>query len=331
MELSPSVSLVIPGRNCAATIAACLGSVVPLLADPSIPLQEIIFVDDASTDHTAAIVAHFPVTYLKGEGKGAGAARNLGWQCAMHPFVWFIDADCVASPDALPLLLKQFDNNKVAGVGGSYGNMHTDSLLACLIHEEIIERHRSMARRVDFLATFNVVYRKEVLIKLRGFDERFLKAQDAEFAWRVVDAGFELGFEIDSRVKHFHATAWRPYLRTQLDQGYWRVWLHLTHRGRARSNSYSNLTDHLQPPLALLCLASLPLLPATGTYWPPLVLLGCLMAAQWPMTRRLLRRTRNPAFFCFPIMASVRALWRGAGMTLGILSVLKQRGIGLLG
>ena len=94
-----SVSLVVPGRNCASTVRQCLSAVAPLLDGGR--LGEIIFVDDGSTDETANIVAEFPVTYVKGSGRGSGAARNLGWREARHPLVWFIDADCVTEPDAL--------------------------------------------------------------------------------------------------------------------------------------------------------------------------------------------------------------------------------------
>ena len=62
------VSAVIPGRNCARTIRSCLGAVAPLLEGTH--LGEILFVDDASSDETATIVAQFPVTVVAGAGIG---------------------------------------------------------------------------------------------------------------------------------------------------------------------------------------------------------------------------------------------------------------------
>ena len=122
-------------------------------------LKEIIFVNDGSTDNTAEIVSRYDVRCINGPGQGPGAARNLGWRAAKTSLIWFMDADCVAEPDALSILLQHMEDPKVAGVGGSYGNMHPDSLLACLIHEEIVERHRTMPPEVNYLATFNVLYR----------------------------------------------------------------------------------------------------------------------------------------------------------------------------
>ncbi len=318
-----TVSLVVPGRNCASTIRQCAAAVVPLLDRGR--LGEIIFVDDGSTDGTAGIVAELPVQYIAGAGRGAGAARNIGWKAARHPLVWFIDADCVAEPDALERLLPHLDDPKVGAVSGSYGTMNPESLLACLIHEEIIQRHLGMPQRVDFLATFNVIYRRAVLEQLGGFDERYLKAQDAELSFRTMGAGYELAFERDSRVKHYHPTNWWKYLRTQRQQGYWRVWLHLSHRGHAAGDSYSSFVDHVQPPLAMLLSASFVLLLFPPLWWVPAAFLLLLTAAQLPMTCRLVRRLRRVRYVTFVFMGFVRSLWRGVGMIHGMAGYLRSR------
>lgn len=321
-DASP-VSLVIPGRNAAGTIRACLEAVVPLLE--STALHEIIFVDDGSTDETPQIVGEYPVRCIRGLGRGPGAARNLGWRAATSPLVWFVDSDCVAEPEALDRLLPHLDDPQVGGVSGSYGNMRPDSLLACLIHEEIIARHRRMGPRVNFAATFNVIYRRAVLERIGGFDERFLKGQDAELSWRVLAAGYTLGFEFESRVHHFHEDRWLPYLRTQRKQGYWRLFLHTQHRGHARGDSYSHFTDHVQPPLAMLLVATSPLTLWGPTRSVPFVVLALLLLAQLPMTLALVRATRRPRYVLFAVLSFVRSFWRGVGLTQGTLALLFGR------
>jgi glycosyltransferase involved in cell wall biosynthesis len=317
-----SVSLVIPGRNCGDTIGACLEAVTPMLERPETQLREVVFVDDGSTDDTADVVRRFPIRYIRGDGSGPGAARNAGWRVAESDLIWFVDSDCVPEPDTLARLLPQMADPAVAGVGGSYGNMNEQSLLACVIHEEIIQRHLAMPERVNFLATFNVVYRRDVLADVGGFDERYLKAQDAELAFRIVAAGHTLAFERDARVRHFHEMSLRPYLRTQRQQGFWRVWLHAEHTGHAAGNAYSNIVDHAQPPLAVLTLLTLPLLILPGVRWIPAACLLILLLASLPMTTRLVSRTRRLRYLAFAPMSVVRALWRGVGMVQGMASYL---------
>ena len=318
MEL-PLVSVVVPGRNCGRTIRQCLTALLAVKDRSSV--AEILFVDDGSTDDTADIVAQLPVIFIKGSGKGAGAARNIGWHAAKQPFVWFVDSDCVVEPDALDLLLPHFEDGRVAGVGGSYGNMNDERLLACLVHEEIAARHASMPNHVNFLATFNVVYRREILDALRGFDEGFLKGQDAEFSWRAIEQGHQLAFEPRSRVGHFHPVSWRAYLKTQCHQGYWRVWLHLRRRGHAGGDSYSGLVDHLQPPLAMAALMTLPLAALGSLSWLCPLFLGMLAIAQVPMTCRVIAQTRRWRYAWFAVLGFVRAFSRGAGMTFGAVAV----------
>lgn len=333
----PAVSAVIPGRDCAPTLTPCLDALAPLAASGAV--QEVLFVDDGSTDESAAIAERYTfVRVIRGTGQGPGAARNLGWREASGTLIWFLDSDCVAEPAALEVLLPHLADPQVAGVGGSYGNMRPDSLLATLIQEEIVERHLQMPSRVDFLATFNVVYRRAVLEEIDGFDERYLKGQDAELAWRVLACGYELGFDVGSRVKHFHPVGLSSYLRTQRQQGFWRAWLLFAHRDRSVKNQYSNTLDHLSPPLGLALVAMLPILCLSSFWFPrPWVVAGwglwglaclALVALQAPLTRRLWQRTGNARMLAFAPMAAIRAIWRGFGLAHGLIDCRLKRGRG---
>lgn len=309
-----SVSLVIPARNEASVLRACLDSAQLLLRRGEV--AEVLVVDDGSTDETPAIIRSYDgVTYLAGPGRGAGAARNLGVSRATSPLIWFVDADCVIDPQALSRLRPHLGAAEVAGVSGSYGNMRDDVLLSCLIHEEIVQRHLRMEGDVNFLATFNVLYRRSALQAVGGFDDRFVKGQDAELSFRVRKAGYRLRFDRSSIVYHFHEDSLRRYLRVQRSQGYYRALMYWAHPEKMSGDSYSNLWDHVQPPLALLTLAG-PL----GLACAPL-----LWAAPWPLACSLVRRTGDRRQWAHVPFSVIRAYARGLGLAEGALSLLWDR------
>lgn len=320
--LSGGVSLIIPAHNEQEVIGRCLEAAVPLLERGEI--EALILVDDGSTDRTPEIVKSFAgVTYVRGKGEGAAKARNLGASLATTPLLWFVDADCVLAADALRHLRPHLDDAEVAGVSGTYRNMREGQWLPTLIHEEIVQRHEAMAVEVDFLATFNVLYRREVFEALGGFDPAFLKGQDAEFAFRVRRAGHKLHFEIRSHVGHFHENSLRTYLKVQRAQGYYRILMYRRHPERMAGDSYSGTLDHIQPPLAVLS-AGLPLMGPAALAAPLATLM--LVAAPVPMALKLVRRTGDLRQLGHVPMSAVRAYARGLGLCHGVLDAALSRG-----
>lgn len=312
------VTLVIPARDAARTIAPCLDAAIAVRERAGSRLARIVVVDDGSRDGTPREVERRGLELLASGGRGAGAARNAGIAASRTALVWFVDSDCVAAPDALERLAGHLDDPAVAGVGGTYGIAPCATLLERLIHEEIMVRHARMREDVDFLATFNVLYRRDVLDAIGGFDERYLKGQDAELAFRVLEAGHRLRFERGSVVQHFHADRLSRYLRVQRQQGYWRVALHLEHRGHSRGDSYSGVVDHLQPFVAA-ALAVSPICAAFPRGWiAPASLALLLCALQIPMTAAMTRRV-GPAMLAFAPLGAVRAVWRAAGLVHGVI------------
>ena len=321
MSEPPSVSLVIPAHNEEEVLERCLASAVPLMADNQV--AEILVVDDASTDRTAEIIRSFPqVTYVSGDGGGAGSARNLGFARAQHPLIWFVDADCVIEPDALSFLRPHMDDPEVGGVSGSYGNMNEHAWLSSVIHEEIVQRHLRMDVEVNFLATFNVLYRRDILELVGGFDSTFRKAQDAELSYRVRAAGYKLHFELRSRVRHFHEDSLLRYLQVQRQQGYYRIKMYERHPEKMAGDSYSGFLDHVQPPLAVLS-ASLPFL-GPAAIAAPLAWVA-LCGAPLPMTLRLLARTGDIRQLGYLPLSVIRSYARGAGLCEGVLDVVRNK------
>ncbi|HZU01246.1 MAG TPA: glycosyltransferase, partial [Ktedonobacteraceae bacterium] len=104
-ESYPGISVIIPARNEEANLSRLLKSVVC----QDYPLYEILVVDDASTDGTAAIVSQYAerrVRLISIDGPPAGwTGKNFAcWQGAnasTYPWLLFLDADTELAPCAL--------------------------------------------------------------------------------------------------------------------------------------------------------------------------------------------------------------------------------------
>ncbi len=100
----PEISVILPSRN----EAAALVSLLPLIRSV-LPDAEIIVVDDASTDDTAAVCAASGVRRLHHPlRKGNGAAVKTGARHARGDILVFMDADGQHDPADLPRLLARY-------------------------------------------------------------------------------------------------------------------------------------------------------------------------------------------------------------------------------
>ncbi|MEM6366504.1 MAG: hypothetical protein AAF745_18905, partial [Planctomycetota bacterium] len=151
------------------------------------------------------------------------------------------------------------------------------------------------------------------------------RGQDIDLCYQIHEAGYRMRFEAKSRVKHHHPISWRRYYYTQARHGYFRVWLYVAHPARVRGDAYSGFLDHVQPPLAMLLLASFACLAIDGYRWVPVAMLVLLLVTQLPMTADIIRHTSQPRYFTYAMMGSTRAIYRGVGLTIGTLHALVSR------
>jgi glycosyltransferase involved in cell wall biosynthesis len=96
-----SVSVIVPTHNRAHLVPRAVASVLAALR----PGDELIVIDDGSTDNTSQALAPFAarIRYFRTENAGAGPARNFGLLQARHPLIAFLDSDDEWMPDSLEL------------------------------------------------------------------------------------------------------------------------------------------------------------------------------------------------------------------------------------
>ncbi len=92
------ISVVIPTFDRAHTLPRALDSVLA----QSLPPEEIIVVDDGSSDETPQLLARYPqITRLRQPNRGVSSARNLGIRQARGDWIALLDSDDEWLPDKL--------------------------------------------------------------------------------------------------------------------------------------------------------------------------------------------------------------------------------------
>lgn len=107
------ISVVIAAYNAASTLAETLDSVL----NQTRPADEILVVDDGSTDETAAVAARFAdagVRLLQQPNAGPSAARNRGAQATTGDYLAFLDADDLWHPTKLQAQLAYLEATPAA-------------------------------------------------------------------------------------------------------------------------------------------------------------------------------------------------------------------------
>jgi len=228
------VSVVVPFFNSAATLAGCLRA----LAGQSLEREafEVIAVDDGSTDGGGKGVEAFGARLIRQENRGAPAARNTGIRAAEGDWVAFTDADCMPSRGWLKNLLAAVDSapqdSSVLGAAGSTTGLGSESPPARfvdLVGGLDAKQHLSHPL-FPFAPSGNLMYRRDALTTVGGFDERFDAYDACDLHTRLVRAmGGRLVFSPRAVVLHIHRSDWGSFWRQQKGYGHGMAQFYLAH------------------------------------------------------------------------------------------------------
>ena len=215
----PSLSVVVCAYNAESTLDECLRHTCAL----DYPALEIIVVDDGSTDATAAIARRHPGARLYTiEHAGLSAARNVGFSRARGELVAYIDSDAYPTPEWPYYLALGLDSQKIAGVGGPNVSPVDDPLGAQAVAMSPGGPAHVLTAddRAEHVPGCNMAFWKDVLEATGGFDPVYTAAgDDVDMCWKVLDAGWEIGFHPAALVWHHRRGGVGAYLRQQRGYG----------------------------------------------------------------------------------------------------------------
>ena len=180
------LSVIIPAYNAEKHLEEAVRSV--RAQEPALPCGmriEIIVADDGSADGTAALAERLGCIVLKGENRGAGAARNAAIARAKGSLFFLLDADDVVLPGAFGQLLGALaaDGDALA-VFAKAEDFVTPGLSA---EEEA--RFRLRPEPYGKMAGASLI-RRALFEKIGLFNEALRTGETVEWMMRLRDSGF---------------------------------------------------------------------------------------------------------------------------------------------
>lgn len=180
----PTVAVIIPNYNYERSLGACLEAVFA----QTLPPDEVIVVDDGSTDRSVEVARRFPCTVLTGEGnRGPSAARNRGVAASTADILFFLDSDIALEPHALENAVRLLREDPELGcVHGVYAKepLFDGTLIE---HYRLLHNHyarlRSLGRTSALFAL--AAMPRRVFEEVGWFDESLRTNEDSEYAARL--------------------------------------------------------------------------------------------------------------------------------------------------
>jgi SAM-dependent methyltransferase len=180
-----SVSAVITTFNHARFLAEALESV----RDQTMPVSEVIVVDDGSTDAPESVVSRFPgVRLIRQANQGVSAARNNGLRAAGGRYIVFLDADDRLMPQMVETNLRQFaERPDCAFVYGAYALVDGDGRFIREVPagQPGPDPYGGFLRRNLVGMTGTVLFRREMLKSEGGFDPMLRCGEDYDVFLRL--------------------------------------------------------------------------------------------------------------------------------------------------
>lgn len=198
-----TIAVIIPVFNSSDLLSETLKA---LQAGSRLP-DELIVVDDGSTDSSAAIADAFGAKVIvMPHNMGPAACRNRAAIMTHSEILMFLDADTCVHSDTLELMERHFKQDpSLSAVIGSYDETPRDPALCsqfrnlahCYVH------HSANRNALTFWSGCGAV-RRSAFLRAEGFDERYRRPsiEDIELGYRMSDKGERILLDPDVSVTH---------------------------------------------------------------------------------------------------------------------------------
>lgn len=194
------VSVVVPAYNEAARIGRALKALSAQEPD------EIIVVDNNSTDRTAQIARKYADKVLRQKKQGIGHSRNLGAASANNSTVAFLDADCIPGPRWVESIEQGLHGNTIGLVGPVLPQEQTlKHILASYLCWSVVSKTFLHLGYPSFHGG-NCAYDQQIFLDLGGFRTDILPGEDVDMSLRFRKRGrlrFSQGMIVRASTRRF--------------------------------------------------------------------------------------------------------------------------------
>lgn len=189
------VSFIIPVLNGEQYIRRCLDSILKEASDQ----DEIIVIDNGSTDATASIVREYGNIALRiYPDQTVSALRNRGAELAGNDLLVFIDSDCIVCPGWRDEVVRVLEDHTVDATG-ALCEVPAD---AGWMEKAWFSQKPDGVRKAKYMNTANLIVRKNIFRSVGGFDESLVTDEDCEFGERLNSSGYSMLEDPMIRVIH---------------------------------------------------------------------------------------------------------------------------------
>ena len=262
--------------------AEFVGDTVRSLLAQTTPPDEVLVIDDGSTDDTARVATEAGARVIRppeNTGSKAGA-QNFAMQYVTTPYTMAIDADTTLDPEAIETVMGAFDRDDVVAACGFVLPRHVSTVWERGRYVEYLFAFSFFKQLQDYYQ-FPLIssgcfsaYRTDKLRELGGWSTRTL-AEDMDLTWTAYEQGMRVRFvpeavsyPVEPRTFHFMRTQLRRWSHGFL-QNVRLHWKGILHLGFLRSVISVAMWDAVLAPLFYLLL-----LPALALLVSPWFLLG---------------------------------------------------------
>ncbi|MGY1631541.1 glycosyltransferase [Geodermatophilus sp. SYSU D01186] len=185
-----------------------LGAALASVAAQTRSVDEVIVVDDGSTDDPASVVAQWAGTiFIRQDNQGLAAARNTGLHAARSAFVLFLDADDLLTPVAVAAGLECFARHSEAAlVYGAHRRVAVDAApLGGRVYIPAGCNPRSTLLRGNSVAMHaTALYRRDLLLAAGGFDETLPRCEDYDVYLRLACRHLIASHPVETALYRWH-------------------------------------------------------------------------------------------------------------------------------